>query len=50
MPHRTLSTRNDNEQKIDYDWPYIHCIISFENSSYKNLKNTATRSFISCFY
>ena len=21
MPHRTSSTRNDNEQKINYDWP-----------------------------
>ena len=29
MPHQTLSTRNDNEQKINYDRPYIHCIISF---------------------
>ena len=22
MPHRTSSTRNDYEQKINYDWPY----------------------------
>ena len=21
MPHRNLSTRNDYEQKINYDWP-----------------------------
>ena len=21
MPHQTLSTRNDYEQKINYDWP-----------------------------
>ena len=21
MPHRILSTRNDYEQKINYDWP-----------------------------
>ena len=21
MPHRTSSTRNDYEQKINYDWP-----------------------------
>ena len=23
MPHRTSSTRNDYEQKINYDWPYF---------------------------
>ena len=22
MPHRTSSTRNDYERKINYDWPY----------------------------
>ena len=22
MPHQTLSTTNDYEQKINYDWPY----------------------------
>ena len=22
MPHQTLSTRNDYERKINYDWPY----------------------------
>ena len=24
MPHQTLSTRNDYEQKINYDWPKLH--------------------------
>ena len=27
MPHQTLSTRNDYEQKINYDWPYL--VINF---------------------
>ena len=24
MPHRTSSTRNDYERKINHDWPYYH--------------------------
>ena len=23
MPHRTSSTRNEYERKINYDWPYV---------------------------
>ena len=30
MPHRTSSTRNDYERKINYDWPY-HKITFFKN-------------------
>ena len=30
--------------------PFSHCISSFEGTSYKNLLDTATRSFICCFY
>ena len=29
--------------------PFLHCISSFEGTSYKHLKDTATSSFISCF-
>ena len=27
MPHRTSSTRNDYEQKINYDWPNLDFFI-----------------------
>ena len=27
MPHRTLSTRNDYERKINYDWPNPNKVI-----------------------
>ena len=30
MPHRTSSTRNDYEQKINYDWPYTIRAIALE--------------------
>ena len=28
MPHRTSSTKNDYEQKINYDWPNHYDILS----------------------
>ena len=30
--------------------PFLHCISNFEGTSYTNLHNRATRSFISFFY
>ena len=29
--------------------PFLHCISSFEGTSYKHLKDIANSSFISCF-
>ena len=29
MPHQILSTKNDYERKINYDWPY--CRFIFED-------------------
>ena len=38
MPHRTSSIRNDYEQKINYDWPYLE---NSETSSYWYKKSFA---------
>ena len=27
MPHQTSSTRNDYEQKINYDWPILEILL-----------------------
>ena len=29
---------------------FLHCVSSFEGTSYKNLSDTVTKFFISCFY
>ena len=39
MPHRTSSIRNDYEQKINYDWPYLE--MNSETSSYWYKKSFA---------
>ena len=38
MPHQTLSTRNDYEQKINYDWPKLHFPQKFHQNSSVFLK------------
>ena len=30
MPHQTLSTRNDYEQKINYDWHNLEAIFGLK--------------------
>ena len=39
MPHRTSSTRNDYEQKINYDWPFFFKLSSARREDYASLEN-----------
>ena len=51
MPHRTSSTRNDYERKINFDWPYadMKCSTRRQSTVWGDSRSQSNENDISLF-